>query len=212
MDEQTLRREIRLSVIEQLTKQGEFYIPVAISARHAHLSDADVEILFGKGYSLTIMRNLSQPGQFASEEQVTLVGPKRQIEQIRVLGPTRSETQVEISITDCFMTGIEPVVRMSGNLEGSPGAKLVGPAGEVVLSRGIIVAARHLHATPEQAGLFGIKNGDLVSVKARNEREITFSNIVVRTNENYDLELHLDTDEANAAALKSCDLLELVKK
>ncbi len=212
MDKQAVKETVQLSVIEHLARQGEYYVPVTVSARHAHLSAEDVETLFGRGHKLTAMRALSQPGQFACEEQVTLVGPKRQIERVRVLGPPRSKTQVEISVTDCYTLGIEPVIRMSGNLEGSAGAKLVGPVGEVALPSGIIVAARHLHANPEQAAWFGIKDGDIIRVKAEGVRETTFANIAVRINENYDLELHLDVDEANAAGLKSGDLFKLVKE
>lgn len=211
MNEQTLKRTITLALIKQLALAGERFIPAAVSARHLHLCAADIETLFGKGHSLVKMRDLMQPGQFACEEQVTLVGKKGRIEKIRVLGPARRETQVEISVTDCYKAGVEPVVRMSGDLDNTPGGTLIGPAGQVSLSKGVIVAARHLHATEEQAGWYGIKNGDIISVKKSGVRETVFGNIVVRTGAGHDLELHLDPDEANASGIKSGDMLGLVK-
>ncbi len=186
-------------------------MPAAVSARHMHLCAADIEALFGKGYALRNKRNLVQPGQFACEEQVTLIGKKGRIENIRVLGPARRETQVEISVTDCYKAGIEPVVRMSGDIEGTPGGTLVGPAGEVKLSKGVIVSARHLHATPEQAAWYGLKNGDIIGVKKTGARETVFGNVVVRTGAGHELEMHIDPDEANAASVKPGDMLEIVK-
>jgi putative phosphotransacetylase len=211
LDEQTLKRIITLAAIKQLALAGERYIPAAVSARHVHLCAADIEALFGKGHSLVKMRDLMQPGQYACEEQVTLVGKKGRIEKIRVLGPARRETQIEISVTDCYKAGFEPVVRMSGDLENTPGGTLIGPAGEVTLPKGVIVAARHLHATVEQAGWYGLKNGDIICVKKQGVRETVFGNVVVRTGPDHDLELHLDPDEANAAGIKSGDMLELVR-
>ena len=211
MNEQTLIRTITLATIKQFALAGKGFFPAAVSARHIHLCAADIETLFGKGHKLVKLRDLMQPGQFACEEQVTLVGKKGRIEKIRVLGPARRETQVEISVTDCYKAGFEPVVRMSGDLDNTPGGKLIGPAGEVDHAKGVIVSARHLHATAEQAAWYGLKNGDIIAVKKAGVRETVFGNIVVRTGADHDLELHLDPDEANAAGLKSGDMLELMK-
>lgn len=212
MDEKTIKRTVLLTVIKQCARtHTAMYVPAAVSARHVHLCAADIEKLFGKEHSLQNMRELVQPGQYACTEQVTLAGKKGQIAGIRVLGPARAATQVEISMTDCYRVGIAPMVRMSGDIEGTPGGTLIGPAGQVRLEKGVIVAARHLHATAEQAAWFGLKNGDVISVKKTGERDTVFGNVVVRTGDAHELELHIDTDEANAAGLKQGDLLELIK-
>lgn len=201
---------IKTAVKRCVDETGKKYVPVAASNRHVHLSRKDVEILFGAGYELKQMRPLSQPGQFACEEKLILVGPKGTISGIRVLGPERSETQVEISVTDSFKLGIKPVIRMSGDLAGSPGGKLVGPKGAVELQQGVIVAARHLHLSEEQAGWYGLKDGDSVKLKKEGERSVTLHNVIVRCGKGHDLEVHIDTDEANAALIKNGDLLEIV--
>jgi putative phosphotransacetylase len=212
-NEAKIKQVVQKEIIRQMIKSGRgYFIPAAISARHVHLSNQDVESLFGKGYKLKRFRDLSQPGQYACEEQVTLVGPKGNIEKMRVLGPERRETQVEISFTDSFKVGIKSVVRMSGSdLEGTPGGKLIGPAGEVTLKRGVIIAARHLHMSADEADMFGLKNGDKVKVKKAGEREIIFGNVVVRCGDGHSLEMHIDTDEANAAGMMCGELLELIK-
>lgn len=212
MDDKELKRKIEIEVLKQLAKSGQYCVPAAISARHVHLSLTDVEALFGRGYRLKKLRDLSQPGQFACEEQVTLIGPKGSLESVRVLGPERRDSQVEISVTDSFKVGIEPVVRMSGNIEGTPGGKLIGPAGEVALKQGIIVAARHLHMSAEEAAAYGLKNGDIVSVKKAGARAMIFGNVAVRSGEGHSLEMHIDTDEANAAGMLCGELLELIKQ
>lgn len=186
-------------------------LPVAISNRHVHLSQADLEVLFGSGFELTPMKDLSQPGQFAANEQVDLVGPKRTISGVRILGPARKTSQVEISVTDAFTLGISPVVKNSGDLEGTPGLKLVGPAGEVVLDKGSIVAARHIHMHPTDAEKFGVKDKDVVSVRTEGPRPVVFDNVLVRVNPEYSLEMHVDMDEGNAAFVKNGTLVELVK-
>ncbi len=212
MNDGELKRKIEIEVLKQYAKNGKYYVPAAVSARHVHLSRADVEALFGKGYQLKKKRDLTQPGQFACEEQVTFTGPKGSIESVRVLGPERKETQVEISFTDSYKVGIKPVVRMSGgDLEGTPGGSLIGPAGEAALKRGVIIAARHLHMSYEEAAAYGLKKGDIVSVKKPGEREITFGNVVVRSGEGHSLEVHIDTDEANAAGMTCGEMLELIK-
>ena len=150
-------------------------ILVETSARHVHVTDADLEILFGKGAKLTFKRALSQPGQFAAEERVTLVGPKRSIPNVIILGPTRKQTQVEISATDARNLGVEAVIKESGNLKDTPGIKIVGPAGEIDLTEGVIVAKRHIHANPQEAEQFHISDGEVVSVQVINDtRSITY--------------------------------------
>jgi putative phosphotransacetylase len=211
MNDKELKRKIEIEVLKQCAKNGLYYVPAAVSARHVHLCRGDVEALFGKGYRLRKLKDLSQPGQFACEERVALTGPKGTIEKVRVLGPERRETQVEISVTDSFKAGIEPVVRMSGNIEGTPGGKLSGPAGEVTLQRGVIAAARHLHMSPEEAAMYGLKSGDIVSVKKAGAREMIFGNVIVRSGEGHSLEMHIDTDEANAAGMLCGELLELIR-
>ena len=202
-----------LTVAQNLIESGQgFFVPAAISGRHVHLCAADIETLFGKGHALLKLRDLVQPGQYACEERVTLAGKKGRIENIRVLGPARPQTQVEISITDCYKVGIEPVVRMSGDLLSTPGGTLIGPAGQVTLQNGVIVSARHLHISNAQASQYGLSDGDVVRVKKSGEREIVFGNVVVRAGDGHELELHIDTDEANAAGLLCGELLELYRQ
>lgn len=180
----------------------ELTIPIAISARHVHLTQETVEALFGKGYQLTEYKPLSQPGQFACNERVTLVGPKNKIENVRILGPVRSKNQVEISRTDEFFLGIDAPIRASGHTEGSPGIHLIGDKGEVTLKEGVICAWRHIHMTTQDAENFGVKDKDIVEVEITNgDRPITFGNTLVRVKDSYKLEMHIDTDEGNAAEL-----------
>lgn len=177
-------------------------IPVAVSARHVHLTQATVEALFGEGHQLTPFKPLSQPGQFACEERVALVGPKRTIESVRVLGPTRSVDQVEISATDEFALGLDAPVRASGHVENTPGITLVGPAGSVTLKEGVICAWRHIHMTPEDAERFGVEDKDVVDVAVQTEgRDLVYGDVLVRVKSSYALEMHIDTDEANAAGI-----------
>lgn len=213
MQANILKRTIELAVIEHMAQEGlGLYVPVAISNRHVHLCEADIEVLFGKGYALKKVRELSQPGQYVCGETLSFLGPKGTVHKIRVLGPARAETQVEISQTDTYIAGIKPYVRMSGDLQGTPGGTLAGPAGMVNLESGVIVSARHLHLSPAEAALYGIKKGDIVSVKKSGVREVIFGNVSVRTGEGHSLEMHIDTDEANAAGMKCGELLELIKK
>lgn len=206
-----IRKKIEWEVIKILAQQtGRKLVPAASSNRHVHLSRADVEALFGAGYTLTPFRPLSQPGQFACEETVTLEGPKGSISKIRVLGPERKETQAEISVTDSFKLGIKPVVRMSGELDNTPGGKLTGPKGFVELKKGVVVAARHLHLSADQASGFNLQNGDVVRLKAGGYRPVIFENVIVRSGDGHEMEVHLDTDEANAAMIKNGDFLEIV--
>lgn len=177
-------------------------IPIGISARHIHLTTEAVEALFGPGHTLTPRNPLSQPGQFACEEQLTIVGPKRQIEHVRVLGPVRPKCQVEISRTDEFFLGVDAPVRASGDVANTPGVTLVGPAGSLTLKEGLICAWRHIHMTTADAARFGVKNGDVVDVAVDSaQRDMVFGDVLVRVKDSYALEMHLDTDEANAAGI-----------
>ena len=169
------------------------------SARHIHLSQEHVDILFGAGHQLTHKKDLSQPGQFACEERVTVVGPKKEIKNVSILGPVRKESQVELSATDARSIGLNAPVRESGVLEGSAPCKLVGPAGEVDLEYGVIVSKRHIHITPEDAQAFGVSDKEIVKVKADSEgRSLIFDDVVVRVSASYATAMHIDTDEANA--------------
>jgi len=174
---------------------------VETSARHVHVTQEVLEILFGEGYELTVKKMLSQPGQFASNERITVVGPKRELANVSILGPCRKETQVELSLTDARSIGLAAPVRESGDIAGSAGCKLVGPAGEVEIKEGVIAAKRHIHMTPADAEEFGVCNGDIVSVKIENEngRNCILGDVVIRVSEKYSLAMHIDTDESNAA-------------
>lgn len=173
---------------------------VETSARHVHLSQADLETLFGAGYELTKKKDLSQPGQFACEERVTVVGPKKELAGVSILGPVRPASQVEISLTDARSIGVAAPIRESGDVAGSGACKLVGPAGEVELAEGVIAAKRHIHATPEDAEKLGVADKDVVSVKIdTNGRSLVFGDVVVRVSPKFALAMHIDTDESNAA-------------
>lgn len=177
-------------------------IPVAISARHVHLKQETVDKLFGKGYQLTPRNDLSQPGQFACEETVRVIGPRRSFDTVRILGPVRSADQVEISRTDEFHLGVDAPVRASGDIENTPGITLEGPAGRVEIPKGVICAARHIHMTPDDAAHFGVKDRDIVEVAITGgERDLVFGDVLIRVSPNFRLEMHIDTDEGNAANL-----------
>jgi propanediol utilization protein len=186
-------------------------VPVGISNRHIHLSQEDLETLFGAGYELTVRNDLSQTGQFAAEETVTIQGPKSSMVNVRILGPTRKETQLEISRTDSFALGVKPPVRDSGFLDGTPGITVIGPKGQIALERGVIIAQRHIHMTEEDATAFGVKDKDLVSVRVDGERAVVFENVLVRVRNDFVLEMHIDTDEANAAILGNGQMVEVFR-
>jgi putative phosphotransacetylase len=186
-------------------------LPIALSNRHIHLSQKDLDILFGEGYELTKAKDLSQPGQYACEEKVDLVGPKRTISGVRILGPVRSETQIEVSIADAITLGVSPVIKNSGDLEGTPGVKVVGPKGEVELDKGVIVAARHIHMHTTDGEEFGVADKDIVKVKVNGPRGLVFDNVLVRVHPTYALEMHVDVEEGNAAGVKNGDIVELIK-
>lgn len=184
-------------------------IPVGISNRHVHISREHMDILFGRGVGLTKERDLSQPGQYVAQQEVTLVGPKGVIQNVRILGPERKQTQVEISVSDCFTFGIQAPIRDSGDLAGSAAITLVGPKGSITLDEGCIIAARHIHMSPADADYFQVRNGDRVIVSVPGMRGVVFAEVLVRVNPSYILEMHLDRDEANAASVKNGDLVTL---
>ncbi|WP_366921895.1 phosphate propanoyltransferase [Metallumcola ferriviriculae] len=185
-------------------------VSIGVSNRHVHLSPKHLEMLFGKDYSLAEVKDLGQPGQFAAQETVSLVGPKGIVEGVRVLGPIRKSTQVEISRTDSFRLGIKAPVKESGDLAGTPGCMLVGPAGTVSLSEGVIIAVRHIHMSPKEAKQLGYKDCDRVSVLVEGERELCFHSVIVRVHPDFRLEMHIDTDEANASMLATGDQVKIL--
>ena len=191
--------------------QNRMTVPVGVSARHIHLTKEDVEKLFGPGYQLTKKKEL-MGGQFAANEQCTLVGLKlRAIENVRILGPVRSKSQVEISATDARTLGVNAPLRQSGDTAGSAPIALVGPKGVLYLNEGCIVAARHIHMTPEQANAVSLKDGDYVSVRMGNERGAVLDNVKIRVDESFSLEMHIDTDEANAFHVKQGDFATIIQ-
>ncbi|MFA6512453.1 MAG: phosphate propanoyltransferase [Patescibacteria group bacterium] len=179
------------------------HIPIEVSARHIHLTAADIAVLFGEGYILGKHRVISQPGQFSSVEKVIIKGPKGEMAGVRVVGPARKKTQVELSMTDCRTLGVEAMLRVSGDLTGTPGGvTIIGPKGEITLIEGVIVPQRHLHIEPEYAEALGLTHGDTIAVKVEGERAVTLHNVAVRSREGIDaLALHIDTDEGNTAGV-----------
>lgn len=193
-------------------EKGSLAIPVGVSNRHLHLSEADLQTLFGAGFQLTVKKDLAQPGQFAAEEVVDLIGPKGTIAKVRVLGPVRKQTQIEVSKTDSFVLGLNPPVRDSGAVSGTPGITIKGPKGQIELAEGVIIAKRHVHCTPEEAASLNVKDGDIVSVVVEGtDRSLVFGEVLIRVRKDFALEFHVDTDEANAASLKNGDRVYTVK-
>ncbi|MED4552670.1 phosphate propanoyltransferase [Lysinibacillus capsici] len=185
-------------------------IPIGVSARHVHLAQAEVEQLFGENYQLTPKFELSQPGQFAAEETVVIAGPKGSIERVRILGPARSLSQVEVSWTDAMKLGLKPPLRISGDIQGSSPVTLIGPKGSVVLNEGLIIAQAHIHMSPADSARFQVVDGQSVQIKVEGIRPIILSNVVIRVSERYRLEMHIDTDEANAGLIQQGTLAEIV--
>lgn len=186
-------------------------VVVGVSNRHIHLSQEDLEELFGVGYSLSKMKDMKQPGQFAAKETVTIEGPKGRFEGVRILGPVRKETQVEVSISDSFKIGVKPPIRESGKLDRTPGIKIIGPKGSIVKERGVIVAGRHIHMPKYIADIKGYKDGELVKVETSGERKVVLYNVLLRVGSNMAKEIHLDMDEANAAGLKNDDYVKIIR-
>ena len=189
-----------------------YEVPVGVSNRHIHLSKADMETLFGAGYELTPLKDLSQPGQYACKEVLTIVGPSmRPIENVRVLGPLRKASQVEIAMTDSYVLKVKPPVRESGNLTGSAAIRIVGPKGVVELSEGCIIANRHIHMSPADAAQFGVKDFDRVTVDVTGTRRTTWYDVQVRVHKDFRLEMHVDTDDANAVGIGNGAKVKVVK-
>ena len=187
-------------------------IPVGVSNRHIHLSKEDLETLFGEGYELTPIKDLSQPGQYACKECLTLIGPSmRPIENVRVLGPVRKTSQVEISATDSYVLKVKPPVRESGKIEGSSPIRIVGPKGIVELKEGCIIANRHIHMSPSDGEKFGVRDGDYIDVDVNGKRRTRWFDVQVRVHKDFRLEMHVDTDDANAAGIGNGFLVTVVK-
>lgn len=199
-------------VVEQLRMENPYQIPIGVSNRHVHVTQEDLETLFGKGYQLTKKTDLKQPGQFASNELVTIRGPKGEFQKVRILGPVRPQSQVEISKTDSFRLGLRAPIKESGDLENTPGIELIGPEGTVKLPMGTIVALRHIHMTPEHAKVVGVKDKDIVEVETTGERRGVLGDVLVRVSDKFALEMHVDVDEANACALSNNDTVILRPK
>ena len=213
--EQLLKQLIHL-LNEETPSQGinhenSHRIPVGVSNRHIHLSEADVEQLFGKGYQLTKLKALKQPGQYAAKETVTIAGPKGSICNVRVLGPTRAASQIEISKSDSFSLGIKAPIRESGDVADSGTLTAIGPKGAVVMESQVIIAKRHLHMTPADAAYHGVKNKELISIRIPGERTAILGDVVVRVDEQFQLECHLDLDEANAVSVGSQSFVEIYR-
>ncbi len=213
MDEKTIELITKLALEamqqQQAAKKG-YLVPVGVSARHVHLTQEHVEALFGAGHTLHPKKEL-MGGQFAAEECVTIVGLKlRAIENVRVLGPCRKQSQVEVSATDALRLGVKAPIRESGKLAGSAPIAIVGPCGAVYLKEGCIIAMRHIHMSPADAQAAGVKDGDIVSVRADNERATVFDKVLIRVNESFTLEMHVDTDEANACKIRTGDTVRIL--
>ena len=191
-------------------KRAQRPVVANVSNRHIHLLASDMEALFGKGYKLTKIKDLMQPGEHACKETVTIKGSRGEIKNVRVLGPLRKATQVEVSLTDTFVLGVKAPIRVSGDTAGSSPITVAGPAGEVALKEGCVVAKRHVHMTTADAEFYGLKNGDIISVKTGGERGLVFGNTVARVSDNMALEFHVDIDEANAAGIKNGDMVVIL--
>ena len=209
MNQKELAGVVLRSVLTEVARLGERFVPVNSSGRHVHLSQPDVERLFGAGYQLTKLRDLLQPGQFACNETITMECEKGKT-TLRVVGPARKETQIELSYTDCAKLGVKPMLRMSGDTAGTPGCTLSNGDRRVTLDHGVIVAARHLHMSPAEAAAYGLEDGDVVALVVEGERAATLDNLVVRSGEAHSLEAHIDKDEANACGVEDGQLCRIV--
>lgn len=183
---------------------------VEVSARHVHLTQEHVNILFGEGYQLTPDKWLSQPGQFLSKERVNVIGRKKTFNSVAILGPVRKESQVELALTDCFALGVEGVIRDSGNLDGTPGISIETEKDKIVLERGVIVAQRHIHMTPQDAADFAVQDKQILKIKLNTDREVVYGDVIVRVSDRYALVAHIDTDEANAALVNKSTVGEVI--
>lgn len=211
MHEELLRKiKNKLAVIPNEESNASIAIPVGVSNRHVHLSQSDIEQLFGQGYQLTKFKDLKQTGQYAAKECVTLAGPKGSLLNVRVLGPARKSSQVEISRNDSFTLGVKAPLRESGDLHNSASICILGPKGHVYLPSGLICAKRHIHMNNNDARMLNVANGQIVKVRNNGERSLIFDEIIIRINNNFVLEFHIDTDEANAAGLTSNDHVSII--
>lgn len=197
--------------IGKLVDSANMQVPVGVSGRHLHITREHMEILFGKGYELTPIKELSQPGQFAAKEQLTICGPKGVFEKVRIIGPCRKETQVEILQSDAIKLGIEGKIRLSGDLHDTPGLTIIGPKGSVILDKGVIVAQRHIHMNPSQAEAYGVEDGQVVSVMVNGMRGAILQNMLIRADEKGYLDCHIDMEEANALGLKNGSKVTIIK-
>jgi acetate kinase len=198
-----LRALSRSYIVGALAAQKRQPFLVEVSAHHIHLTQEHVEALFGKGHRLTKHADLSQPGQYACKEQLDIVGPKGRIERVRILGPTRKYTQIEIAMTEQFKLGVHSPIRESGDIADTPGCTLESPRGSIKVDRGVICAWRHIHMTPEDALRYGVRDKSVVRVRIEGDRELIFGDVLIRVDPNFKLAMHIDTDEANAANVKS---------
>lgn len=206
-----LMEAIQASVSSTEKREDSNEIPVGVSNRHLHISQADMDCLFGEGYQMTKMKDLSQPGQYACKETLTICGPKGAIEKVRILGPVRSKTQVEVLAGDSFKLGIVSPIKLSGDLYGTPGITLVGPKGSVQIKEGVVVAQRHIHMSCEDAQRLGVSDGQVVSVEVVGDRGGIYNNVAIRANDTSVLECHVDTEEANAMNINSSTKIKIVK-
>nr|WP_263327208.1 phosphate propanoyltransferase [Neobacillus sp. Marseille-Q6967] len=212
MDQQAIQSIVK-EVVSRLTgaSVNPHMIPIAVSARHCHLSKSDLEALFGEGYELTKKADLSQPGQFAANETITIVGPRGSLEKVRILGPARNMTQVEVSQTDSIKLGVKAPLRESGDIKDSAPITLVGPKGSLYKKEGLIIAQAHIHMTPEDADRFNVENGEYVKVEVNGDRPVTLGKVLIRVSPRYKLEMHVDTDEANAGIITGKTMGKLMK-
>lgn len=206
-----LLETVQANMANTEVKKNSWDIPVGISNRHIHLSKKDLTNLFGEDYKMTKLKDLSQPGQYACKETLTICGPRGAIEKVRILGPIRSKTQVEVLAGDCFSLGAPPHTRLSGNLSNTPGITLIGPKGSVQLNEGLIVAQRHIHMTPKDAKNFEVHDGQIVSIQFDDLRGGIYNNVAIRANDDCALECHIDIDEANAMIINSKSKIKIIK-
>lgn len=212
MNQQEMSILVAQRVQEKIAEVRKYMVPVGVSNRHVHITKEALKILFGEDAVLTKKADVKQPGQFAANECVTVAGPKGEFKNVRILGPERKVNQVEISKTDCFKLGVKPDVKMSGDLSGTPGVTLIGPKGQVTLDEGCIVALRHVHMLPQQARELDLHDGEIVEIETFGDRRGIFDNVVMRVGEASALEMHIDTDEANALGIKNNDMVLIRKK